>query len=85
MVVTEGQEMIVEVYNKLTSEGITIHWHGIHQRGTPWMDGVASLSHIPIVLGRHFQYKFNVTPAGTHSHLGAQRTDGLFGRDSLVA
>ena len=82
LVVTEGQEMIVEVYNRLTSEGITIHWHGIHQRGTPWMDGVASLSHIPIVPGGHFQYRFNATPAGTHwyhSHLGAQRTDGLFG------
>ena len=82
LVVTEGQEVIVEVYNKLTSEGISIHWHGMHQRGTPWMDGVASLSHIPIVPGGTFQYKFTASPAGTHwyhSHLGAQRTDGLFG------
>ena len=82
LVVTEGQEIIVNVINKLTSEGITIHWHGMHQRGTPWMDGVASISHIPIVPGGTFQYKFNATPAGTHwyhSHLGAQRTDGLFG------
>ena len=82
LVATEGQEIIVDVYNSLTSEGITIHWHGLHQRGTPWMDGVASLSHIPIVPGGHFQYRFNAAPAGTHwyhSHLGAQRTDGLFG------
>ena len=82
LVVTEGQEMIVEVRNKLTSEGITVHWHGIHQRGTPWMDGVASLSHIPIVPNGRFEYKFMASPAGTHwyhSHLGAQRTDGLFG------
>ena len=82
LVVTEGQKMIVEVRNKLTSEGVTIHWHGIHQRDTPWMDGVASLSHIPIVPGGQFEYNFTASPAGTHwyhSHLGAQRTDGLFG------
>lgn len=82
LIVTEGQEMIVDVYNNLTSEGVTIHWHGIHQTGTPWMDGVASLSHIPIVPRGRFRYKFTASPSGTHwyhSHLGAQRTDGLFG------
>lgn len=82
LIVTEGQEIIVNVFNNLTSEGVTIHWHGIHQRGTPWMDGVASLSQIPIVPGGRFQYKFTANPPGTHwyhSHLGAQRTDGLFG------
>ena len=40
LVVTEGQIVVVKVTNKLTSEGITIHWHGIHQRKSPRMDGV---------------------------------------------
>ena len=82
LVVTEGQTVTVDVYNKLTSEGISVHWHGMHQRGTPWMDGVASLSHIPIVPGARFRYNFTANPAGTHwyhSHVGVQRTDGLYG------
>ncbi len=82
LVVTEGQFVIVKVTNKLTSEGITIHWHGMHQRKTPWMDGVAFVSQPPIVPGAEFTYIFNATPPGTHwyhSHAGAQRTDGLFG------
>ena len=40
LVVHEGQEVEVHVQNNLTSEGISIHWHGMHQRGTPWMDMV---------------------------------------------
>lgn len=82
LIVYKGQYVIVDVFNHLTSEGVTIHWHGIHQRGTPWMDGVAAVSQAPIVPGGQFRYIFEATPSGTHwyhSHLGAQRTDGLFG------
>ena len=82
LIVTEDQIVQVDVFNQLTSEGVTIHWHGMFQRSTPWMDGVASLSQIPIVPGGSFRYIFKASPAGTHwyhSHLGAQRTDGLFG------
>ena len=81
-IVTEEQIVQVDVINQLTSEGVTIHWHGMLQRDTPWMDGVGSLSQIPIVPGGSFRYIFKASPAGTHwyhSHLGAQRTDGLFG------
>ena len=82
LIVTEGQKVHVDVYNKLTNEGLTIHWHGMHQKKSPWMDGVAFVSQAPITPGAVFQYRFDATPAGTHwyhSHLGAQRTDGLFG------
>ena len=82
IVVTEEQIVVVKVINKLTSEGISIHWHGMHQRRSPWMDGVAFISQAPIVPGAEFDYIFRASPAGTHwyhSHAGAQRTDGLFG------
>ncbi len=82
LVVEEDQVVIVKVTNKLTSEGITVHWHGMHQRKTPWMDGVAFVSQAPIVPGAEFTYIFKANPPGTHwyhSHAGAQRTDGLFG------
>ena len=82
LIVRENQKVIVDVFNHLSSEGVTIHWHGIHQRNTPWMDGVGSLSQAPILPGGRFRYIFNANPAGTHwyhSHFGAQRIDGLFG------
>ncbi len=58
LVVTEGQIVVVKVTNKLTSEGITIHWHGIHQRKSPRMDGVAFILQPPIVPGAEFTYIF---------------------------
>lgn len=82
LIVNENNTVVVNVSNKLTSEGVTIHWHGIHQRRTPWMDGVGMVSQCPIAPGSTFTYIFNATPPGTHwyhSHHGAQRTDGLFG------
>lgn len=82
LIVREGQLVAVTVINRLTSEAITIHWHGIHQRGTPWMDGVGFISQPPIVPGATFKYIFYANQSGTHwyhSHVGAQRTDGLFG------
>ena len=82
LIVYEGQYVAVNVTNRLTSEGTSIHWHGIHQRNTSWMDGVGLISHCPIKAGSSFRYIFRATPPGTHwyhSHTGAQRTDGLFG------
>ena len=82
LIVYEGQYVAVNVTSRLTSEGTSIHWHGIHQKRTPWMDGVGLVSHCPIKAGSSFRYIFRATPAGTHwyhSHTGAQRTDGLFG------
>ncbi|XP_021372474.1 L-ascorbate oxidase-like [Mizuhopecten yessoensis] len=82
IVVYEGQEVVVHVTNALLMEGVTIHWHGIYQRGTPWMDGVDMVSQCPISPGQSFTYRFIADPIGTHwyhSHLGVQRTDGLAG------
>ena len=31
--------MVVHVINELENEATTIHWHGLYQRGTPYMDG----------------------------------------------
>ena len=74
--------IIVDVKNRLMSEGTTIHWHGLHQRKTPFMDGVPHISQCPIPPGQNFRYNFNADNPGTHfwhSHLGMQRGDGVFG------
>ena len=82
LIAYENQVVRIRVRNKLTSEAISVHWHGFHQENTPWMDGVGFISQPPILPGAYFDYVFNVGKAGTywyHSHVGAQRTDGLYG------
>ncbi|XP_072045772.1 hephaestin-like protein [Amphiura filiformis] len=81
--VCEEDEVEVKVWNRLgNSEGTSIHWHGIHQRGTPYMDGAAMITQCPISPQSSFTYKFKASPAGTHwwhSHSNLQRQDGAFG------
>jgi len=79
----EDQTLSITVYNELKNvEGISIHWHGIHQRGTQEADGVAYITQRPIPPLHSLIYRFKASPAGTHwyhAHSGAQRTDGLYG------
>lgn len=88
LIVREGQYVKVLVMNRLGAQypkGITIHWHGMHQVGTPWLDGVGNISQTPIAHNEDFTYFFrpyDPTPSGTHwyhSHVGEVRTMGLFG------
>ncbi|XP_071140315.1 uncharacterized protein [Mytilus edulis] len=82
IIVYEGQTVIVHVTNHLKSEDVTIHWHGLPQEGSPYMDGVPFLSQCPISTGQTFIYKFIASHKGTywyHSHVGSQRSKGLFG------
>ena len=58
LIVTKDQELYVNVSNQLTSEGVKVHWHGMHQKGRPWMDGVGFVSQAPITPGATFQYRF---------------------------
>ncbi|EFX81872.1 hypothetical protein DAPPUDRAFT_49503, partial [Daphnia pulex] len=82
--VCEGDRIIVNVKNHLPGESCTIHWHGIHQIGTPYMDGVPLVTQCPISPASSFRYNFIAENPGTHfyhSHSGIsfQRADGVFG------
>ena len=82
LVVYEGQTVVVDVINALATEPITIHWHGLDQFNTPWMDGAEIITQCPIAPGTSFRYIFKASQAGTfwyHSHSGFQRGDGLAG------
>ena len=78
-----NQMLNITVFNELRNvEGIAIHWHGIHQTGTPEADGVAYITQNPILPQHSFTYTFQASPTGTHwyhAHSGEQRTDGLYG------
>jgi FtsP/CotA-like multicopper oxidase with cupredoxin domain len=41
----EGDEIIVHIDNYLHI-GMAIHWHGMFQNGSQWMDGVAGVSQV---------------------------------------
>ena len=72
----------LQIENQLWSVAISVHWHGIFQKGTPFMDGTGWITQCPIQPGQSFRHNFTAEPGGTfwyHSHVGAQRTDGLLG------
>ncbi|XP_033127482.1 laccase-5-like, partial [Anneissia japonica] len=81
--VCEGDTIEVEVINNLPSgEGTALHWHGLHVRESPYMDGVTMITQCPITSYTNFLYWMKADPVGTHwwhSHAGFQRADGLFG------
>lgn len=71
--VCENDTVIVDVTNALDLEAVTIHWHGIHQEGTPYMDGAPYITQCPIQAGESFRYQFSASPYGTHmwhGHVG---------------
>lgn len=49
----------VQVRNGLANPEDTIfHWHGILQTGTPWYDGVATVTQCPVAPGKQMIYTF---------------------------
>ena len=82
IIVHQNQKITIIVHNHLLSEGITIHWHGIEQFGTPAMDGTPFVTQCPILPGQSFNYTFTPRIGGSyfyHSHSGVQFDMGLFG------
>ncbi|KAI5742801.1 hypothetical protein M8J77_011459 [Diaphorina citri] len=80
--VCKGDTIIVDVKNHMIDREVTLHWHGVYQKVTPWMDGVPMVTQCPIPSSTTFRYKFPAMPSGTffyHSHVGLQKMDGLEG------
>ncbi len=70
------------VYNDLSTEGTTLHWHGLLQSATPWFDGVPAVQQCPIAPGSLFNYRFRADLYGStwyHAHYSAQYAGGLAG------
>ncbi|KAK8079828.1 multicopper oxidase [Apiospora hydei] len=78
-----GDVVRVVVNNGVAGRSTTVHWHGINQANSTWMDGVAGVSQCGIPPGQSFTYEFRVdAQRGTfwyHAHLGVQYTDGAYG------
>ena len=67
-----GDQVRVEVTNKLNDWNTTLHWHGIRQKGSNNYDGPEYVTQCPIPSNDVMVYNFPVR--SSHSgHLGAQR------------
>lgn len=82
LVVPQGSTLDVTFYNYL-GKSSSLHWHGLEQRLSPWMDGIGHVSQEPIQSGHFFRYIIPLSSqTGTyfwHSHTSEQIADGLFG------
>ncbi|KAK8102589.1 hypothetical protein PG984_015735 [Apiospora sp. TS-2023a] len=77
-----GDNIVVHITNNLKNNGTSIHWHGIHQKGSIPHDGVPGVTQCPIIPGNTMTYRFQATQYGTawyHSHFSLQLAEGLFG------
>ena len=50
-----GDRLVINVQNSLPN-GTAIHWHGLFQNGTNWMDGTSGITQCPIPPGTSFTY-----------------------------
>lgn len=77
--VDKGDRLVVNVHNALPDHNTSIHFHGMYQNGTNYMDGPPGVVQCPIVPGQDFTYNFTVDQNGTywyHSHVSGQYPDG---------
>lgn len=70
--------------NSLTesTNGTSIHWHGIRQNYTNQNDGVVSITQCPTPPGSSITYEWKATQYGSswyHSHFALQAWEGVFG------
>ena len=80
---TVGDNLLITVTNRcMMQEVVSMHWHGIHQKGTPWADGAAFVTNCPLTFGTSYTYNFTVDAPGTywyHIHAGSLREEGANG------
>ena len=46
--------LVVDVFNEM-DEDTSIHFHGMHQRNVPWIDGVGNITQYPIPANGKFR------------------------------
>lgn len=78
-----GDTVEITVVNKIQDfQNVSLHWHGIDQKGSIFQDGTSQIAQCPLPYGSFQVYQYNVTRRGTywyHSHVNSQYTEGLFG------
>lgn len=71
IVVNEGDTVVVNVVNQ-AKNATAIHWHGLFQNGTNFMDGTVGTTQCPIAPGQSFRYEFQVKGQAGSCKFGAR-------------
>ena len=58
--VTIGEQVTINIVNKLVNETTSIHFHGLFQNGTNEMDGPVGVVQCPVGPGETFTHTFQV-------------------------
>ncbi|KAI1824594.1 Cupredoxin [Xylaria intraflava] len=77
-----GDTVIINLLNKLGNETTGMHFHGINQIDSNFMDGAVGSSQCPLPPNYSMTYSFKANEAGTywyHSHSMGQYPDGFRG------
>ncbi|KIW49289.1 hypothetical protein PV05_10982 [Exophiala xenobiotica] len=77
-----GDTLQITVKNSLTTNGTSIHWHGVRQWYSNHMDGTNGVTECPLAPGETRTYTFLCTQFGStwyHSHYSDQYSDGVVG------
>ncbi|EXJ89106.1 hypothetical protein A1O3_02170 [Capronia epimyces CBS 606.96] len=77
-----GDTLQITVKNSLTTNGTSMHWHGLRQWHSNHMDGTNGITECPLAPGQSRTYTFLCTQFGTtwyHSHYSDQYSDGVVG------
>ncbi|KAG9787986.1 Laccase [Exophiala dermatitidis] len=77
-----GDTLQITVKNSLTTNGTSMHWHGLRQWHSNHMDGTNGVTECPLAPGQSRTYTFLCTQFGTtwyHSHYSDQYSDGVVG------
>ncbi|CAK7898419.1 iron transport multicopper oxidase Fet5p [[Candida] anglica] len=81
--IKEDDRLVIHLTNGLDDgRNTSLHFHGIFQENSNWMDGPEMVTQCPIPPGETMTYNFTVSQTGTywyHSHSGSQYSDGLRG------
>uniref|UniRef100_A0A914EA39 Multicopper oxidase n=1 Tax=Acrobeloides nanus TaxID=290746 RepID=A0A914EA39_9BILA len=82
IVVPLGAEVILRIKNRLNTESLSIHLHGVDKQWLWYTDGIAFIQQCPISTGSDYSYRFIADTAGTHwyhGHLMSDLGDGVVG------
>ncbi|KAI0134094.1 Cupredoxin [Xylariales sp. AK1849] len=77
-----GDTVVVNLKNGLGNQTTGLHFHGISQINTNFMDGASMVNQCPLLPGSSIKYEFLADAPGTywyHSHNMGQYPDGLRG------
>ncbi|XP_017765004.1 PREDICTED: laccase-14-like [Eufriesea mexicana] len=77
-----GDTIEVLLYNRLGSDELSFHWHGLPQKNSAHMDGVSMITQCSILPFGGFRYKLKPENVGTYiyyAHVVSQQGDGVYG------